>query len=327
MEIPHYIKTSNFYLEFDQDENIDYNYLLSLNIEHLEFNFKTNNEDKENIIKLIKMLAFWGVNEIPYEYLDFIILVFSNKKLFKEIEKDLESNDYFNILAEYTLDDDLLTYSIINNNKYLLNYYLYRANKNKYFIPTFNACIDVQYIIIKTYPGQINSFIGFEKGANFVYKSLQKLDYTIKSYSDDNIPFLVSDDNPKNIELNIFNNKYKIHDFCFTRLIYSTFSDLNRSECIYEHGKILINSDLQEGEFEVLKNKIKSNCIDDSGSLVIEISSDGKLPPQIIYENLFEASYEDENRHAFPLFKLDCLKNIKYYKGIKTLVFDFLGDY
>ena len=154
MEIPKYIKKSNFYLSLEEnlDEENDEDYDVFKNIPEKFKNFDPSLKTEKDLLKLILMLSFWGIEEIPYTFLDFMRSFIDNIEVKKYLETELNENDYFLILKSYIFKnlDELINYSIILPNKYIHDYTFYLIEKENIYTPFLFEEIPVKTIAIKS---------------------------------------------------------------------------------------------------------------------------------------------------------------------------------
>ena len=333
MDIPEYIKNSDFYISLlnnkEEGENI-----INDQIPEKFLNFFPSLKNKKDLIDLILFLAFWSINNIPYNFMDFIRSFINNDEAKVYLEDKLGENVYYQLIIEYIFlkNEDLKNYSVINNNIYLYNYIFHLIQKEYFYTPTLFEELDVAYIIIKS--KKIDEILTDSKLAIFS-ENLKYLNDFINDW-----------------ELKKFNNKNNIKsitkiedysvtpDYDYIKILYSNPTEINSTDTIknlkdktknkFTTSEILellsnlyLNSDVQ-----IMTSEIFDEClipfekygIYDSNSMVVKISESIKVTANFIFIYLFYNS--TSNGRQLDL-NINTLTDIKYNIPTKTLIFEF----
>ena len=333
MDIPEYIKNSDFYISLLNNKEEEKN-IINDQIPEKFLNFFPSLKNKKDLIDLILFLAFWSINNIPYNFMDFIRSFINNDEAKVYLEDKLGENVYYQLIIEYIFlkNEDLKNYSVINNNIYLYNYIFHLIQKEYFYTPTLFEELDVAYIIIKS--KKIDEILTDSKLAIFS-ENLKYLNDFINDW-----------------ELKKFNNKNNIKsitkiedysvtpDYDYIKILYSNPTEINSTDTIknlkdktknkFTTSEILellsnlyLNSDVQ-----IMTSEIFDEClipfekygIYDSNSMVVKISESIKVTANFIFIYLFYNS--TSNGRQLDL-NINTLTDIKYNIPTKTLIFEF----
>ena len=193
-EFPNWISNTNFFKNLDLEDNI----LDIIPSEFLDFNIP---KTKEEYIIFCKMLDFWGVINIPFEFFD---IVRSEK-----YDADLKDNNFINDLLIYIKLNpyDLVDYSIENNLPHIYQYTFELKKKLDYYEPGFTKILDIEFIIIK-----------FSKPVKLDDNDLN-IPKKVFLYGG---PFL---ENIKNVYLNYTNNNNELDSYITDIELFQKFKD------------------------------------------------------------------------------------------------------
>ena len=145
---PSWIKSSEHYKNMvsNEDSNTEENNA-ECEVPTKYLNFNLNMKTEESYFRVINMLSYWQVTDIPFSVLDSI------RDNILDIRDDLLDNVYYLMILQYIhLDiDDLIRYSIDNKNQNLYNYTYILQEKNfgKPYVPLAHKILEIKYIILK----------------------------------------------------------------------------------------------------------------------------------------------------------------------------------
>ena len=146
-------------------------------------NFNLNMKTEESYFRVINMLSYWQVTDIPFSVLDSI------RDNILDIRDDLLDNVYYLMILQYIhLDiDDLIRYSIDNKNQNLYNYTYILQEKNfgKPYVPLAHKILEIKYIILKFVEEDMGvlsppNLEGFKQITDKYYKNITLLLFKLK---------------------------------------------------------------------------------------------------------------------------------------------------
>ena len=142
---PSWIKSSEHYKNMfsDEDSDTENENTAENKVPTKYLNFNLNMKTEESYFRVINMLGYWQVTDIPFSVLDSI----------RDNILDISDNVYYLMILQYIhLDvDSMVRYSIDNKNQNLYNYTYTLQEKNfgKPYVPLASKVLEIKYLILK----------------------------------------------------------------------------------------------------------------------------------------------------------------------------------